>query len=246
MLTLLFAVFVVLFALKDSGEKSQDAAGSLEESFNKPLDDIPPAHMIGPGAKDFGVFENAKGTSVKAPLVKKFPDTTQPVKIIDNDLNKVKGQLEERLYGSQKHRKKHDPGHARIYDIERTKTGFKVRLLARHFYKKGAVKVKRKALKDLDHVVKVVKDLGRDVRVEGHADGLKYGNKSKWDVSALRATNVLKYMVKHHNFPPTRLSAAGYGDTKPMASNATEQGRAMNRRIEFNISYDDETSLDGQ
>ena len=63
MLTLLFAVFVVLYALKDDGEKSQDAAGSLEESFNKPLEDIPPSQRISPTDAGFGIFDNQVGNS---------------------------------------------------------------------------------------------------------------------------------------------------------------------------------------
>jgi chemotaxis protein MotB len=244
MLTLLFAVFVVLFALKESGEKSEDAAGSLEESFNKPLEDIPPSQRVGPTDKGFGIFENMKGTSHKPPLIQKFPTVEERIKIIDDEMNLVSKQLEERLYGGEKFRKDPEPGAARIVSVERTKTGFKVRLLARHFYKQGQVEMKKSALASLDQVIKAVKGLGREVRVEGHSDSLRTGGMSNWDMSVLRASKVLQYMIAKHHYPPSKLSASGHGDSRPMASNSTEAGRAMNRRIEFEIRYDQDMGLE--
>jgi chemotaxis protein MotB len=243
MLTLLFAVFVVLYALKESGDKSEDAAGSLEESFNKPLEDIPPAQRIGPSDKGLGIFDHLKGTSPIPPLINKFPSIQEQIKVIDEEMNLVSKQLEERLYGSQVFRKDKDPGASRVVSVERTKTGFKIRLLARHFYDPGKIVMKRSALESMDQVIKVVKNLKREVRVEGHSDSLKT-KRSHWDMSVLRASNVLQYMVRKHQFPPSLLSAAGYGDTRPMASNSTEAGRAMNRRIEFSVHYSEDMGLE--
>ena len=244
MLTLLFAVFVVLYALKESGEKSHDASGSLEESFNKPLEDIPPSHRLGPTGKGFGIFDNMRGTSPNPPIINDFPHSEPPIKVIDEEMNLVSKQLEERLYGNKKFRSDKSTGVSRVVSIERTKTGFKVRLLARHYYDSGKTKMKPGALSDLDHVISVVKELDRHVRVEGHDDSLKRTGRSHWDTSVLRATNILKYMVKKHNFPSSQLSAVGYGDTRPMASNSTEAGRAMNRRIEFSIRYNEDEGLE--
>ncbi len=244
MVTLLFAVFVVLYALKQDGEKSQDASGSIEESFNKPLEDIPPAQRVGPTDAGFGVFEHLRGESIRAPMIKKFPEIKQRIKLIDDEMNKTKGQLDVRLYGENKFREEKDPGTSRIVSVERTEMGFKVTLLARHFYAPGAVDIKESAKGDLDNVISVLKQLGRNIRVEGHTDNSSAEKMNHWELSTLRATRVLEYMIKRHNFPPSLLSAAGYGDTKPMATNATEKTRALNRRVEFLVRYDDESSMD--
>lgn len=244
MLTLLFALFVVLYALKEDGSKQEDAAGSLEESFSKPLEDIPPSQRVVPKDGGFGIFENLRSTSPKPDLLQNEPAIPKQIKVIDDEMNLVSRQLEERLYGSKLIREQKDPGLARIVSIERTNTGFKIRLLARHFYNEGKLELKPSARRSFDELVKIVKDLNRDVRIEGHTDSLKSSEMSNWDFSVLRASRVLQYMVEKHRFPPSRLSAVGFGDTQPMGSNATASGRAMNRRIEFNVRYDTDMGLE--
>jgi chemotaxis protein MotB len=240
MLTLLFAVFVTLYALKGNDQKSEQAAGSVEESFNKPLEDIPEIHRIGPTEAGFGIFSHLRGNSSHAPMHKKFPEIIkQSPRIIDEEMRKMKVDLEERLYGPNRAIQKLDKtGFERIVSIHREDDGFRVRLLARHFYESGSVQVKRETLKELGAVIESLKKLERPVVIEGHTDSIPPAEMSNWDLSALRATHILKYMINQHNFPELSLSASGYGDTRPIASNTTEEGRALNRRIELKIKYD--------
>lgn len=151
----------------------------------------------------------------------------------------TKTKLEERLYGGQKFRDNAKPGQARIVSIHRTTKGFKLQLMARHFFEPGSMKVKKSATKELSVVVKLLKDLGRPVTVEGHTDSLQSKGKfDNWAISALRATNVLRYMISRHGYPATSLSAAGYADLHPIAHNGTSSGRILNRRIEFHVEYE--------
>jgi chemotaxis protein MotB len=246
MVTLLFAVFVVLYSLNMSGKKDEKVvAGSLQESFDKPLDDIPIDRRVGPQEQGWGIFDHFRGTSIRPSLIQKYPSSSQAVKIIDDEMNRVKIKLEERLYGPNKFREETKPGQERIVSVQRTTKGFKLQLLARHFFASGETHVNRQAMDELDSVVGILKDLGRPVRIEGHTDSVPasgaFGN---WEISALRATNVLKYMVRKHNFPATMLSAAGFADLHPIASNNTESGRSLNRRIEIHIDYDTSTAAD--
>ena len=239
MLTLLFAVFVTLYALKEDGKKSQEASGSIQESFNKPLPDIPETHRAGPTEEGFGIFEHLRGSTTHEPISKKFPEVKQKARIIDEDMKKAKVELEDRLYGPARMNQLQKPGFERIVSIHRDDDGFRVRLLARHFYEPGGVNIRRQALKDLDEILLVLKKLGRPVVVEGHTDSIPPdGQYSNWDLSALRATHVLEYMVTKFNFPQLSLTASGYADTKPIASDSTAEGRALNRRIELKIKYD--------
>ena len=239
MLTLLFAVFVVLFALKEGGEPQvQKTAGSMQESFNTPLEDIPMDRRLGPTAQGFGIFEHFRGADVRPPLRPKYPATKKKAKIIDDEMARVKFELKERLYGPDRFRRSKEAGKARLVKVERTRNGFKIRVLAKHFYGKGSTKVRKSALKDLDTVLASVKSLGRNVRVEGHTDSLpSSGSLNNWDISALRATHIVAYMVKKHRFPHTRVSAAGFGDVRPIAHNGTESGRQLNRRVEIHVDY---------
>jgi outer membrane protein OmpA-like peptidoglycan-associated protein len=70
------------------------------------------------------------------------------------------------------------------------------------------------------------------LRVEGHTDNVGKA-KANLDLSKKRAEAVKAYLVKNHGVAATRLTAEGYGDTKPLAPNTDEAGRAKNRRVEL-------------
>jgi chemotaxis protein MotB len=135
-----------------------------------------------------------------------------------------------------------------VVSVERTKSGFKFQLLARHFYKAGALDMDQDSLKDLDQVIETIKNLGRDVQIEGHTDSIPPPSETKldnWDLSALRASHVVRYMISKHRFPQSKLTAAGMGDTRPIAHNGTEEGRSLNRRLEIHVTYSpEETQMD--
>ena len=245
MVTLLFAVFVVLYAIQISSHKNDEkkVAGSMQEAFNTPLPDIPVDRRVGPTEQGFGIFDHFKGQSIRPSLIQKYPSSSQRVKIIDDEMNQLKTKLEERLYGPNKFREDTKAGQERVVTVQRTSKGFKLQLLARHFFPPGEVQISRGAMKDLDSVVQILKDLGRPVTVEGHTDSLPpKGDLSNWDISAMRSANVVRYMIRKHNYPATMLSTAGYADLRPIANNGTESGRNLNRRIEIHVDYDTETS----
>lgn len=73
------------------------------------------------------------------------------------------------------------------------------------------------------------------INIQGHTDNIPISTPryaSNWELSALRATTVLRYLIDQ-GLSPERLTATGYADSLPLTSNATEAGRARNRRIEF-------------
>ena len=80
----------------------------------------------------------------------------------------------------------------------------------------------------------------RNVRVEGHTDNIPTDNyTSNWEISVLRASNVVETFVNEYQVDPARLSAVGFSSTRPVASNETEEGRAQNRRVEIVILRED-------
>jgi len=77
------------------------------------------------------------------------------------------------------------------------------------------------------------------ITVEGHTDSRPISTPrypSNWELSTDRATTVLRYLVSALNVPGSRISAAGYADTRNIADNATPEGRAQNRRVEIVIN----------
>jgi chemotaxis protein MotB len=90
----------------------------------------------------------------------------------------------------------------------------------------------------LDTLATSLVSVGNHVRIEGHTDNVPIHNSkfpSNWELSTARATGVLSYMIGKFGFRPDLLSAAGYGEYRPVASNKTEEGKARNRRVDIVI-----------
>ncbi|MDP8299049.1 MAG: OmpA family protein [Candidatus Tantalella remota] len=103
----------------------------------------------------------------------------------------------------------------------------------------GKAEVKRAAFPILDKVADIIKKKvpGKNIGVSGHTDNVaivRSNWKSNWELSTTRATNVLHYL-ESRGISPKRLSATGYGEHRPIASNDTAVSRAKNRRVEIVI-----------
>ena len=71
------------------------------------------------------------------------------------------------------------------------------------------------------------------MRIEGHTDNISTETAqflSNWELSTSRATYVLKHLISTSQISPKRLSAVGYGEYRPVASNSTREGRGLSRR----------------
>lgn len=94
------------------------------------------------------------------------------------------------------------------------------------------------ALSKLATALASQKDL--EILVEGHTDSIPLSGrglvKDNWDLSVMRATNVVKVLLKTPNLDPLQLTAAGRAEFVPIANNTTNAGRSANRRIEMILS----------
>ena len=80
------------------------------------------------------------------------------------------------------------------------------------------------------------------MRVEGHTDNIPIQTArfpSNWELSVARAVNVVKYFAEVSNIDPQRLSAVGYGESRPVAANDTASNRVKNRRVEILLITED-------
>lgn len=101
----------------------------------------------------------------------------------------------------------------------------------------GKAKLRPESFRTLDEVAKVCRKnvADREIGIEGHTDDqpIKYsGWKSNWELSLARATSVLHYL-EEKGISPERLSATGFGEFRPIASNQATEGRQQNRRVEI-------------
>ena len=89
------------------------------------------------------------------------------------------------------------------------------------------------AVKGLDRNGMLLKDNPQiQVAIAGHADSTG-SEKAKLAISEKRALSVKKYLQDKYNIPDNRMTIKGYGSSKPVANNNTQEGRSKNRRVEF-------------
>ena len=103
-------------------------------------------------------------------------------------------------------------------------------------FEAGRAEVKASSADALAAVAAVLRKARCDAVVEGHTDSLSISNAryaSNWELSTARATAALARLLGDHGVPPERLSAAGYAEFRPVATNATPEGRARNRRVDI-------------
>jgi chemotaxis protein MotB len=124
--------------------------------------------------------------------------------------------------------------------ITQLKGKLKVNMLDEILFDSGKTTIKPKGVEVLDRVGKVLLNVKeRTISIEGHTDNVPIGVElskkypTNWELSAARATTVARYLQEKIGINPSVLSATGYGEYQPVATNETEEGKAKNRRIEI-------------
>lgn len=107
-------------------------------------------------------------------------------------------------------------------------------------YKSGDYTISPRAGETLSKIAKIIKDhKDYDVLIEGNTDDVpinKPNIRNNWDLSALRASSVVMALQNEYGVNPKRMTAGGRGEYNPVASNASEAGKARNRRTQIIIT----------
>ncbi len=118
--------------------------------------------------------------------------------------------------------------------------GLVITFVADVLFDSGKAKIRQNAFASLNKVARVLQENVPQLNlgIEGHTDNVPIkssGWKSNWELSTARALSVLHYLVDKEGISPDRVSAIGYGEYRPVASNDTKAGRQLNRRVEIVI-----------
>jgi len=125
--------------------------------------------------------------------------------------------------------------------------GWVIRIQDRALFDSGKAEINKYNTVILDKISDLLKDYDYPIAIEGHTDNQPIGSELKkkfetnWELSAARAVNVLRYFVEEQDFPPDKISAAGYGEFRPVAPNTRPDGtpdiagRTKNRRVDIVI-----------
>ncbi|PEA56733.1 flagellar motor protein MotB [Bacillus pseudomycoides] len=225
MLTLLFALFIVLFAMSsiDAGKFKQMAV-----AFKKELSG-------GTGNKEF--------LSEQKPISDKDLKETRPEseKIKQKAEAEVKQQEMNELKEVQKNIDKYieEKGLQSSFNTELTERGLMVTIRDNALFDSGQATVKLESLNMAQEMSSLlVAASPREITVSGHTDNVPISNAnfaSNWELSTQRAVNFMQALLKNKQLLPQKFSAIGYGEYRPVASNDTPEGRAKNRRVEVFI-----------
>ncbi|MGA8345097.1 MAG: response regulator [Candidatus Sulfotelmatobacter sp.] len=126
----------------------------------------------------------------------------------------------------------------RTVALHRETEGLVISLREFGFFDSGSAVLKPSALPALDRIASILAVRTCRLRIEGHTDNVPIHTGqmvSNWELSTARSTELVRLLILRYGFPPERLSAAGYAEYHPIASNDTSQGRAQNRRVDVVI-----------
>ena len=147
----------------------------------------------------------------------------------ETDLTTLRSELEQAL---------HSEIAMRQVSLHREVDGLVISLREFGFFDSGSASIKLQALPALDRIASILAIRTCRLRIEGHTDNIPIHTvqmPSNWELSTARATELIRLLIVRHRFSPERLSAAGYAEYYPVASNLTAQGRAQNRRVDIVI-----------
>ncbi|HCW52440.1 MAG TPA: chemotaxis protein MotB [Clostridium sp.] len=130
-----------------------------------------------------------------------------------------------------------------IIDLAENDKGVVLQLKDSILFESGQADLKADSNEILDKINTIISTIPNSIVIEGHTDNVPIHNekyKDNWDLSSMRATNVLRYFTEVKHQDPKRFRAAGYGEYKPKVDNSTEENKAQNRRVNILIENNEE------
>lgn len=216
-ITLLFAFFVVMFASsRQDHTKVKQVESSIREAF-----------------QSMGVFPAASNqsnrSSVVVPPARAIPSEgdLEAMALAMEDLRNLERRMQRTLAPQIAHG---------TVTVNLGPTGLLISLSSAGFFESGSAVPIASSLPALNEIGHAIATTPYDVRIEGHTDNVPIHNaqySDNWELSTARATELTRLFIEEDNIVPVRLSAAGYAQYHPIASNLTEQGRSRNRRVDI-------------
>lgn len=215
LLTLLLALFIVLFAM---GSVDQAKFEALSRSFNgvfyggESVFDYPSPIVSGDEAGDLGdeAEDEAESERDKLKAIER--------KIIDYI---IENDLQDQL------------------SVSLTEEGLLLTIHDSVLFESGSAVVRIEDQVIADEISELlVMDEPRDIIISGHTDDVPISTSQfadNWELSVMRAVNFMKIVLANEKLDPMIFSAKGFGEFKPIADNETEAGRSKNRRVEILI-----------
>ncbi len=221
-ITLLFAFFVVMYAISSINEgKYRVMSDSLVSAFKESprsdkLIEMTTKHAeIMPGSgKPIGKMQQQPHADSEAPERRRAAESMK--KVAKNVLDVMQPLIQN--------------GQVRVTQSPR---GVTVEINASVLFKSGEAVLQPQSTETLAAVARVLSQVENPVQVEGHTDNVPINSPSfpsNWELSSSRAGSVVRLFAER-GVPAERMVAIGYADNRPVDTNATLDGRSRNRRV---------------
>lgn len=134
-------------------------------------------------------------------------------------------------------------GQVRVTKMEQNK--IVMRMMDSVLFDTGKSVIKEEVKPILDGISDILFEYNsviKTIHIEGHTDDRPINTlqfPSNWELSTGRAGSVVRFLIEKSGIAGEKFFSSGYGEFRPIASNATEEGRAVNRRVEFTIEVND-------
>jgi chemotaxis protein MotB len=231
-ITLMFAFFVVLYASSKADQKKQVQVSQAIDSAFKQLGFFPESSLRPANLKNVSAISRDE----PATNIVMGEDVMSPA-AVKEDLTRVQKELEKMLAPQIAEH---------TVSIQMGKDGLVISLREAGFFASGSATPKTQTVPVLKQIAGALGQTPYDLRVEGHTDNVPMHSEefdSNWELSSARATRVARIFVGTKLVAPARISAAGYAEFHPVASNESDAGRAENRRVDVLVTPKTRTNL---
>ncbi len=230
-ITLLFAFFVVMYSISSVNEgKYRVLSDSITSAFDPSQEGISVQleSPLKPPIIDHGIMINNQRPVV---ISNNYPSTLRQLQDSKRSKTSLRGmsvRLEDNLSSLI------DKNLVRVknYDL-----WIEVEIKSSILFSSGSSDLSGESRPILEEISKVLGQYKNQIQVEGFTDNIPIITEvfpSNWELSASRAASVV-HLLSKAGIDPVRLSAVGYGEFRPIASNGTASGRSKNRRINIII-----------
>lgn len=212
-ITLLFAFFVVMYAISSVNEgKYRVLSNSMVEAFDK---------------KQVGMYTGNTIMEINADNYETFKQDNESAmgySVLDEKMRGIANDILKAMDSLVK---------ADQVRVKLNSRGVTVDINAGVLFETGEAKLGRKSVEILAAVAEKLKKVSNQIAIEGHTDDTPISTPvypSNWELSSARASSVVRLFIEN-DVEPSRLTVVGYADQKPVETNLTEKGRARNRRV---------------
>ena len=230
-ITLLFGLFVVLFSSSQVDKrKIGKISAAIQEAFQQ-MGVSPAANSRSPTldpspGENIQLIENGKGISGRGKMLSPV-DQLMKSAAAQTNMGALQKELNDSL-GAEIQRKE--------VVLKANREGLVISLREVGFFDSGSAELRPASEAAVKRLAQVLDGQANNIRIEGHTDNVPIHNTqfaSNWELSTARATEMIRLFITHYNLAATRLSAAGYAEYHPVATNDTSEGRAQNRRVDI-------------